>query len=123
MSRLLLIVGFIASVGVNSLAGVNPHLEGDGGCSASCCRAAHKKGQESVASRFCCLFDCKQSGESQSSSPSQISGAQIRDLSAAYFVFKPEAGFSTGHAKFPNSPTRNIAGSSDRYLEHGSLLI
>ena len=123
MSRLLLIVGFIASVGVNSLAGVNPHLEGDGGCSASCCRAAHNKGQESVASRFCCLFDCKQSGESHSSSASQIAAAQNRDLSAAYFIFKPEAVFFTGHARFPNSPARNIFGSSDRYLETGSLLI
>lgn len=123
MSRLLLIVGFIASVGVNSLAGVNPHLEGEGGCAASCCQAAHKEGQESVVSRFCCLFDCKQSGESHSSSTTQLAVAQKKDLSAAYFVFKPEAVFSTGHARFPNSPTPDVAASSDRYLLTGSLLI
>src|SRR5882762_3868544 len=123
MSRLLLIVGFIASVGVNSLAGVNPHLEGEGGCAASCCQAAHKDGQESVVSRFCCLFDCKQSGESHSSSTSQIAVAQKKDLSAAYLVFRPQAVLFTESAKFPNSPIRNIAGSSDRYLETRSLLI
>src|SRR2546426_4563378 len=119
MARLLLILSFVASVGVNSLAGVNPHLDGDGGCSASCCRAAHNKGQESVASSFCCLFDCKQSGESHSSSPSQLAARQKKDFCAAQFVFKPEVVLSTGRARFPNSPTRNIAGSSDRYLETG----
>jgi|SRR5438552_16125868 len=123
MSRLLLIVGFIASVAVNSLAGVNPHLEGDGGCSASCCRAAHKKGQESVASSLCCLFDCKQSGESRSSSMCQLAAAQKKNPFAAYFVFKPEADLLTSHPRFPHSPTRKIAGASDRYLETGSLLI
>jgi hypothetical protein len=123
MSRLLLIVGFIASVGVNSLAGVNPHLDGDGGCSASCCRAAHKAGKESVVSRFCCLFDCKQSGESHSSSTSQIAAVQKKDLSATHDIFKPEAVLFSEHVRFPSSPTRNIAGSSDRYLETGSLLI
>jgi hypothetical protein len=123
MSRLLLVIGFIASVGVNSLAGVNPHLDGDGGCSASCCRAAHKEGKQSVVSRFCCLFDCKQSGESHSSSTIQFAATQKKHLSTAYFVFKPETVLSGEYARFPNSPTRNIAGSSDRYLETGSLLI
>ena len=124
MAKLLLILSFIASVGVNSLAAVNPHLEGDGGCSATCCRAAHKKGHESVASSFCCLFDCKQSGESQSSSTSQIAAAQKKDSSIAYFVFKPEElVLSVACARFPSSPTRNLAGSSDRYLENRSLLI
>src|SRR5258707_15839888 len=123
MLRLLLIVGFITSVGVNSLAGVNPHLEGDGGCAASCCRAAHKEGQDSVVSKICCLFDCKQSGESHSTSINQLAAAQKKDSFAAYFVFKPEADLSTAHPRFPNSPTRKIAGSSDRYLETGSLLI
>src|SRR5216683_794262 len=112
MSRLLLIVGFIASVGVNSLAGVNPHLEGDGGCSASCCRAAQKGGQESIVSRFCCLFDCKQSGENHSSSTIQFAAAQKKDLSTAHYVFNPEAVLFTEYTRFPNSPTRNIAGSS-----------
>jgi hypothetical protein len=123
MSRLLLIAGFIASVGVNSLAGVNPHLEGDGGCSASCCRAALKEGQESVVSRFCCLFYCKQSGESHSSSTIQFAAAQKKHLYTTHFVFKPEAVLLAEYLRFPNSPTRNIAGSSDRYLETGSLLI
>ncbi len=123
MSRLLLILSFVASVGVNSLAGVNPHLEGDGGCAASCCRAARNMGQESVVSKICCLFDCKQSGESNSASTSQMGAAQNKVFSAAHFNFKPEAIFSIGQARFPNSPIRNIAGSSDRYLETGSLLI
>src|SRR2546422_5525898 len=123
MFRLLLIVGFVASVGINSLAGVNPHLEGDGGCAASCCRAARNVGQESVLSKICCLFDCKQSGESNSASTSQFGAAQKRVFSAAHFIFKSEAFLPIGHATFPNSPTRNIAGSSDRYLETRSLLI
>ena len=123
MAKVLLILSFIASVGVNSLAGVNPHLDGDGGCAASCCRAAHKEGRESVVSRFCCLFDCKQSGESQSSSTIQIAAAQKKDSFAAYVVFNLEAVLSTAHSTFPNSPTRKIAGSSDRYLETGALLI
>ena len=123
MSRLLLIVGFIASVGVNSLAGVNPHLEGDGGCSASCCRAAHNKGQEAVASSLCCLFDCKQSGESDSPSTSQIAPAQKKHLAIPHFVFSSAAIVSAKDARFSNSPTRNTFGSSDRYLETGSLLI
>ena len=122
MARVLLILGFIASVGVNSLAAINPHLDGDGGCSASCCRAARQKGQESVASSLCCLFDCKQSGESHSSSSAgQI--AVARNSSAVHFGLSPEAVFSTAYQRFPNSPTGNIAGSSDRYLKTGSLLI
>src|SRR4030095_9997562 len=122
MFRLLLILVFIASVGVNSVAGVNPHLESDGGCSASCCRAGRQKAQVAVASSLCCLFDCKQSGESHSSSPSQIAAAQKKDSFAVRFVFQPEVIPAT-QQRFPNSPTRNLAGSSDIYLETGSLLI
>jgi hypothetical protein len=122
MFRLLLILGFIVSVGVNPLAGVNPHLESDATCSTSCCRAARQKAQESVASSLCCLFDCKQSGESHSSA-SQIVAPQKKDSVAARVVFKAEAGLSTTHKRFPNSPTRNIDDSSDIYLETGSLLL
>jgi hypothetical protein len=123
MPKLLLILSFIVSVGVNSLAGVNPHLESDVGCSASCCRAAHNKGQESIASSLCCLFDCKQSGESHSPSTSQIAPAQKKHLAIAHFVVSSTVTVSAKDARFSNSLTRNTFGSSDRYLEIGSLLI
>ena len=123
MAKLLLILSFMASVGVNSLAGVNPHLEGDGGCSASCCRAALNKGQESVAFSLCCLFDCKQSGESHSTSTSQIAPAQKKHFAIAHFAFSSAAIGSAKDTRFSNAPTRNTFGSSDRYLEIGSLLI
>jgi len=123
MFRLLLIVGFIASIGVNSLAGVNPHLEGEGGCSASCCRAAHKQGQESTVSRFCCLIGCKQSSENHQSTTTQIAPAKKKDIAIANLAFNPEAAESARHSTILNSPSRTIFGSSDRYLEIGSLLI
>ena len=123
MGRLLLIIGFVASVGVNSLAAVNPHLEGDGGCSTVCCRAAHKQRQESTASRFCCLIGCKQSSESHASSTTQIAPAKKKDFAIASAFFKPEATESARHSTILNSPSRTIFGSSDRYLEIGSLLI
>jgi len=123
MAKLLLILSFIASVGVNSVAGVNPHLENDVGCAASCCRSAHNKGQESMASSLCCLFDCKQSGESHSPSTSQIAPAKKKHLAIARFVFSSTVTVSAKDARFSNSPARNTFGSSDRYLETGSLLI
>src|ERR1044071_596943 len=122
MKKSLLIFGFIASVAVNSLAAVTPHFEGEGGCSSACCRAAHGRGQEALRSSLCCLVDCKQSGTTQSLSPTSQIATTLRDCSTA-IVVRPEALLSSYHVRFPNSPTRNVAGSSDRYLQTGSLLI
>src|SRR5215831_16634547 len=122
MLRLLLNICFIASVAGNSLAGVNPHFDGDSGCSSSCCRAARTKATESVAASLCCLVDCNQPGESNSSSIKGVSSTRGKD-SSALPIFRPEAMRSSRYLRFLSSPTTHLAGSSDRYLEVCSLLI
>src|SRR5256885_3712398 len=123
MAKLLLTLLFIVVTTGNSLAAVSPHLEGDGGCTMSCCKAAHDEGQHTLLSRICCKFDCKQPAHTATSSfTNSITPVQHKVSAAVHFVFAPENTYIQ-HARFPKSPTRNIAGSSDRFLETGLLLI
>jgi hypothetical protein len=125
MTRLLLIIFFVGSVGCNSLAAVFPHTSGDGGCSVACCDAARRKGPNSKASSLCCLVDCNQPGHTNSSSSgTQVSAAlQKKQPPARHIFWRLETSPTVRRLSFPDSPTRNVAGSSDRYLETGTLLI
>jgi hypothetical protein len=124
MAKLLLTSLFIVVTIGNSLAAVSPHLEGDGGCAMSCCQAAHDDGQHALLSKICCKFDCKQPADTTtSSSANSIILAQHKVSADAHFIFAIENTQYIKHARFPKSPTRNIAGSSNRFLETGSLLI
>src|SRR5436853_1906776 len=121
MFRLVLILGFVVSSGMNGLDGVTPHFEGEGGCSPECCRAARKKGND-VRAVLCCFLNGGQSGETNSSSAtSQTIRPRNRNFSATYYIFEPKAGSSIAQTNFPNSPTINNTDSSNRYLETGSL--
>jgi hypothetical protein len=121
MLRALLIICFIASVAGNSLAGVNPHFDGDSDCSGSCCRAARMKATESVAASLCCLVDCNQPAENNSSLTKGVASTRSKDPSALA-IFRLPATLSRVYVRFPNSPTTRL-GSSNRYLETCSLLI
>src|SRR5215813_14579799 len=120
MLRLLLNICFIASVAGNSLAGVNPHFDGDSGCSSSCCRAARTKATESVAASLCCLVDCNQPGESNSSSIKGIVSTRGKNPSALSIV-RPESSCSSVCVRFTNSPVTHLVCSTDRYLQTCSL--
>jgi hypothetical protein len=123
--RLLLILCFMGSVSFNSLAGVFPHTPGDGGCSAGCCEAARRKGPNSKASSLCCMVDCAQPGHTNSSpsATQDYRAIQKKQSAARQTLWKLDTDPAVRHFRFPNSPTRNISGSSDRYLETGTFLI
>jgi hypothetical protein len=128
MTKQLLILFFVASVGVNSLAAVNPHTPSDGGCSVACCEAARQRRPNSIASRLCCMVDCNQPGRTTSSSTATDLVASLKKHDAAAHLralhsLELETDLTVRRFRFPSSPTRNIAGSSDRYLETGTLLI
>ena len=124
MIRFLLILFFVASVGGNSLGAINPHPPSDGGCSVACCVAARQKGPNSVAASLCCIVDCNQPGRTNSSSSAtQVAAALQKHLAAALHNFKLDTDLAVRRFRFPSSPTRDIAGTSDRYLEIGILLI
>ena len=124
MMRLLIILGFVITVAVNSLAGVSPHLDGEGGCSMSCCQAARRNDEQSKLSRLCCATDCKQPGSTHgTSSITPLSEARHKAPVVEHTWLNLETGSYISTSRFPKSPTTKMAGSSDRYLETGSLLI
>src|SRR5947199_4444366 len=124
MLKRLLIIGFILAVAGNSLAAVSPHMEGEGGCSMTCCRAAHEGGQQTLLSRICCKFGCKQpAGNHSAPSTNLFSETRHKASPIAQFAFTPELALYIRQTRFPTSPTRSIVGSSTRFLETGSLLI
>jgi hypothetical protein len=121
---MLLTLAFIIAVMANSLGAVSPHIEGEGGCSAACCHQAHQRDSESNASKLCCKLECSQPGGTHAASTTtftvpaadkNFSGSANTGAHLAYILFR--------RLSFPKSPTRNIAGSSERYLETGTLLI
>src|SRR6266481_1772061 len=69
MIRRAFILAFVFSVACNALAAVSPHMEGDGGCGADCCRAARHNGPQKAAAKLCCLTQCNQAAEIQGSLP------------------------------------------------------
>src|SRR5437868_10029081 len=118
MLKRLLIFGFILAVTGNSLAAVSPHLEGDAGCSMSCCRAAHEGGQQTLLSKICCKSNCKQPAGNQSApSTNLFSEMRHKAFPAAQFTFASELALYIQQTRFPASPTRSLVGSSTRFLE------
>jgi len=122
MPRLLVTLVFIASIAGNSLAGANPHFNSDSDCSGSCCRTARMKAIESVAASLCCLVDCNQPGENNSSSIKGVASRRGKESSTLSIV-QPESGRSNIRTRFTNLPIIQRVRSTARYLETCSLLI
>lgn len=125
MTSRLLIAAFLLAITGNALAGVSPHLDGGGGCAPSCCEAARDDGPGSYIAQVCCLTDCSQPGGTHSPTPTaSIASQRQKSFSAVLFSLDPDplASFIR-YKRFPKSPTKKVAGSTDRYLETGSLLI
>jgi hypothetical protein len=123
VERLITII-FLMAVAANSLAALPPHRDGEGGCGAECCEAARHDGPVATISGICCITECPQPAETARSAaasielkPQQLSGP------AAGFLSTSNQASYLQHARFPDSPTRFLHGSSSRYLDTGSLLI
>jgi hypothetical protein len=98
-------------------------VDGEGGCSPDCCQSARENTSESFVSSLCCMLDCKQSSETNPTTTSVTGAPQKRNLLTIRFTFNQEDFSYLSQARFPSSPSRNIAGSTDRYLETSTLLI
>ncbi|MGH9832176.1 MAG: hypothetical protein ACREBD_36605 [Blastocatellia bacterium] len=123
MVRRLLEIIFLVTFAANSLAAITPHVDGEGGCSPDCCQSARGNTSETFVSSLCCMLDCKQSSETSPTTTSVAGAPQQRHLFTIRFNFNQEDSSYLSQARFPSSPSRNIAGSTDRYLETSVLLI
>ena len=123
MIRRFLATIFLIVFTANSLAAITPHTDGEGGCSPDCCQSARENTSETFVSRLCCMLDCKQSSETNPTTTSVIGAPQKQNLFTVQFTFNQEDSSYLSHARFPSSPSRNIAGSTSRYLETSTLLI
>lgn len=124
MIKRLVILAFVVTVVGNALTGVTPHLDGEGGCSMSCCEDARQNGKTSAFSRLCCITDCGQpAGGTSSITAASVMGPKQKPGPVIFLVTEPETDTYVRQVRFPTSPTRNLAGSSDRFLESGALLI
>jgi len=123
MIRRFLATIFLTVFTANSLAAITPHTDGEGGCSPDCCQSARDNIPESFVSSLCCMLDCKQSSETSPTTTSATGAPQKYDLLTLQFTFNQEDFSYISQARFPSSPSRNIAGSTSRYLETSTLLI
>ena len=124
MTKWLLTILFLVATTGNSLAAVSPHLEGDAGCEMSCCHKAHQSGPESLPAKFCCKLECEQPA-SVPASTTTVATASTQDQTpfGVGFVRVLDVAHYLKQARFPNSPTHRIDGSSSRFLETGAFLI
>src|SRR5262249_46551599 len=128
MVKRLLIILFLIAVTCNSLTAFPPHRDGEGGCGAECCAAARQaagqNGPIATISGICCITECQQSAETTTPAAA-FNNLNTQPLSAlaGFFLSTPDQNSYLKHARFPISPTRYLDGSSNRYLDTGSLLI
>jgi len=118
----VVIVAFLLSVVVDSIAAVAPQMNAEE-CSARCCQAARQNRRGASLSKLRCLVDCNQSGAANTAS------------SAFSFVEQRHRKFVANHpllgaASAPTSPAAAIPSkshirirSTDIYLRTGTLLI
>jgi len=120
LSALALLLVFAGS----SASGISPHLDGEGGCSMACCKAAHTATAESVFAKLCCKLGCNLPAGTQSSSAIDQFSRWVRPMPAA-------SAFNAGlhaviwlmQARFPYSSIPRQREASWRFLETGALLI
>jgi len=124
MSKRLFILFLLIVLSASSLFGMSPHFPGEGGPRTACCKAALEKGAQSNLPRLCCKLGCDEPGGTQSSASITELSDLARTISAVTdFVFRPNTDLYFRQIRFPNSPTRNIDGSSYKFLETGAFLI
>lgn len=120
--RKLLIVTFLATVSVNAV-GAAPHLEAQA-CAMKCCDKLRKLSDDNQPARLRCVTSCD---EPVGANPTRISAPTLAPQKHASTthgrIYRYRAVSYIERIKFPTSPTRFIAGSTDRYLEIGALLI
>ena len=123
MAKCILAVIFIAVTAGNSLAAVSPHLEGDTGCTMDCCQKGQMPEPESTGSAICCKVDCEQPAGIPATPPNSSTTTPHDRVYDVRAVSMTETVFYFQRTRFPSSPTRNLAGSSNRFLEIGTFLI
>jgi hypothetical protein len=90
----------------------------------SCCEAARKDDPVSLLARLCCKFDCNQPASTHgSSSANSLTDGKQKPSLIVPSVFNCETVLYIQQIRFPNSPTRNLLGSSNLFLETGTLRI
>jgi hypothetical protein len=123
MGRRLSILAFLLLFGSGFISGGSPHLEGEGGCTMQCCKAAHDSDHGSLLPKLCCKLECKQPASTQTSNPSSQFFTAARSLPAVSFSDAWRHAFCLNQARFSHSLTRNVQESSCKFLKTGALLI
>jgi hypothetical protein len=123
MIRKFLILTFVVSVAANSLAAVTPHLDGEGGCAADCCRAARQNQPGAILSKLCCLAQCGQPGETQGSPSTSLLRSGRDERSPLLVGGRLEAEYSAQPWESAHLPARVVVQSTHIYLSTGTLLI
>jgi len=113
----------LLALAVNAFSVVPPHAGGEGCGSEDCCAKARQDAPESTPAVLCCVINCEQNAETNSNPATVIRARQGQNLPPLAFASTYESVSYSQRAKFPSSPTRHIAGSSARYLEHNAFLI
>ena len=123
MIRRVFILVFLFSVACNALAAVSPHMEGDGGCSADCCRAARHNGPQKASAKLCCLTQCNQAAEIQGSLPTSFFGSGQDGKGPLLTVVVLDATYSVPSSELASSPVHCLVRPTHIYLSTGALLI
>src|SRR5215470_13701133 len=124
MSRRLSVLALLLLFGSGSISASSFHVDGEAGCAMSCCKEARGSGTESLLPQLCCKLECKQPAGTQSSAAKDQFSRSARSL-------RPVSNLNPGsqtdgylnQSHFAHSPSRQVAGSSRRFLETGALLI
>ena len=123
MIRRLFILAFVLSIACNAIGAVSPHMEGDGGCGADCCRAARHNGPKATAAKLCCLTQCKQAAETQAYLPTSLLSSRQDDKSLSLSVITLDAMHLVRSLESASSSAHLVVYPTHIYLSTGALLI
>ena len=124
MSRRLSVLALLLVFGSGSISASSFHVDGEGGCAMSCCKAAREGGTRSLLPQICCKLECKQPGGTQTSTATDQFSRSGRSLTpVSNFNANLQTALYLSQTHFPHSLSARAARSSRRFLETGALLI
>jgi len=113
----------LLALAMNIFAVVQPPIEGEDCCSEDGCSGALPDRPELFPAALCCMSACGQNAEANPIPAVVVNERRNQNLPLPGIVSAVQSISYIQQTRFPSSPTRHIAGSSIRYLEHNAFLI
>lgn len=122
MIRRLLISGFAVIVLAHALGAAALAFD-DGSACHGCCKAKRSDEARANLDKICCLMNCNEPAEKQSSAPADQLTIERVNKRCSLIAIALTADFTAKFTQFSYSPHKRVPRSIPIYLQTGNLLI